>query len=1189
MTRAYCRTCHRTHAPEISLCPTCGAGLVPFPAELDIGAVLPGDIRIVRLLDEGGMGAVFVGVQEALKREVAVKVMRSELSRDPAITRRFLDEGPLLAQLEHPNTVRVLQQGRTPEGLLFLVMELLRGRTLRDLLAAERRLPVHRMLRIAVQICNSLEEAHGKGLVHRDLKPEHVFLQDHPGNPDFVRVFDFGIARRNEEIAEERLTQPGMVFGTITYMSPEQANGDEVDQRADIYSLGVVFHEMLTGDPIFRSANPLAVLMRKLTFEPTPIRVKQPELEVPPALDDLLGRMLASRSQGRPATMSEVRDVLLALIDEPVREAVVASGLAPASAASAETERTRVGTRPVLAPRFELPECLGRAAEKDQALDFLNGFVRTGEPRVLLVDGGTGVGKSKLVGWLQQRAAGYGDVRISRGVFSRFNTTVSLQAVKDAVRSLLESDEASSVAPLVHPSVKLSTGLRRWDITDTDLALILSELMYPGQAGATSLAQLGQERYWESAYLALMTPLREIGARTRLVLILDDVQWADTRSIEFLQILLDAMRARSVNLSLVLVVNTEEAEDRDAFSGLLVWMLRHLSSITRKISLQPLSGRDFDDFVNAVAPLDKASRAELFRMSRGNPFFAIELLQFLHNENELVRVDQHFSFCDAASRLSTVPLTLKDIVQRKFARFRVHSRQAEEGMVVLEHVALFGDPLPVDLLEAALEADATAERVRAHLDDALDALTEQRLLKLETRAGKELLEPYHPIVTLYLQAEHGRARRGRRIHKAFAGVLEARLARRDPYLIERVGYHHRHAGDGARALPFYREAALGWRARHEYERAKACLEVWLALGEGLDLLDDGAWSEILTQLAQIQTVCGELPTAEQTWRRVLARCSAASADPAYGRALLGLAEIRAHSDAVVDDDLRQAARFFRRHGHRRDLATALARQADRRMESGKVALATRLFDAAERIFEAEGATDELTALYNRRGLACLHAGQVDRAQAFFERGLHIQEAANNPVELARACNNIGIALLQQGLPDEAERFLRDGLERLGDVHFPMGRASLILNLGLTRNLQRDLPGSLQYLDEALALANEAQEIEAAVNLPVHGWSTTALIGDLYLRKGDASQARRYLERAYHLAGRLHLRTTYVAEVLQMLAHLYEKEGNAASAAQALAEAEQIYGASRNVSGRSQVGDKIKRLTGQYPAGGAEAP
>ena len=1221
MTRGYCRTCHQTHAPEVSLCPACGATLVPFPADLDLGTVLPGDIRIVRLLDEGGMGAVFVGVQEGLRREVAVKVMRSELSRDPAITRRFLEEGPLLAQLEHPNTVRVLHQGRTAEGLLFLVMELLRGRTLRDLLVEQRCLTVDRMLRIALQVCNSLEEAHGKGLVHRDLKPEHVFLQDHPGNPDFVRVFDFGIARRGEDADVDRLTQPGMVFGTITYMSPEQANGDEVDQRADIYSLGVVFHEMLTGDPIFRSANPLAVLMRKLTYEPTPIRVKQPELEVPAELDDLIARMLASRSASRPASMGEVRDVLLRLMAEPTREvATIPRTLPEVPAEAVETERTRVGTRPLLAPRFEIPECLGRAAEKDLLLDFVNGFVRTGEPRVLLVDGGTGVGKSKLVGWLQQRAAGFSDVRVSRGVFSRFNTTVSLQAVKDAVRTLLEVDEARGVMPVNHPSVKVSTGLRRWDITDTDLALVLSELMYPGQSGTATLAQVGQERYWESAYVALMTLLREIGGRTRLLLILDDLQWADPRSIEFLQILLDAMRSRTVNVSLVLVVNTEEAEERDASSGLLVWLLRNLSAITRKISLQPLAGRDFDDFVNAIVPLEPRSRAEIFRMSRGNPFFAVELLQFLYNEQELLRVDQHFAFRDAGARPSAVPLTLRDIVQRKLARFKEHNALADEAMVVLEHVALFGDPLPIDVLEAALDADPTAERVRTRLDDVLDALTEQRLIKLETRAGVELIEPYHPIVTLYLQAEHGRARRGRRIHRAFAGALEASLnpRRRDPYVIERVGFHNRQAGDGSKALAFYREAGDGWRARHEYDRAKDCLNAWLALAEGLDTLDEHLVSETLAQLAQIQTLCGELTIAEQTWRRVLARCSAASPDAAYGRALLGLAEIHEHTtDAAVDDDLRQAARFFRRHGHRRDLGNALIRQADRHIEAGRPAIAAKVFDAAERQLDATHDHDQLAALCNRRGLACVHTGHVDLALSFFERGLRLQEASGDAVELARACNNIAIAFIQQGLPDEAERYLRDGLERMGDVNYPMGRISLVLNMGVVCNMQKDLQRALEHLDtayelarsvcsrrlmaralmnkastllemqrvdEALSLANEAQALYAAINVPAQAWATTALIGDLYLRKGDAAQARRYLERAYHLAGRLHLRNSNVAEVLQGLAHLYEKEGNAAAAAQALAEAEQIYSTLRNVRGRTAMNEKQRRLTGAHRTG-----
>lgn len=630
--------------------------------------------------------------------------------------------------------------------------------------------------------------------------------------------------------------------------------------------------------------------------------------------------------------------------------------------------------------------------------------------------------------------------------------------------------------------------------------------------------------------------------RADLAQVLDDVQWADARSIEFLQLLLEALRSRSVAITLVLVVNTEEAEDRDAFSTLLVWLLRNLATMTRQLSLKPLSGKDFDDFVNAILPLESRSGDELFRMSRGNPFFTIELLQFLFNEQQLQRRDSYFALVDASERPSAVPLTLKDIVQRKFARFKEHSALADEAMAVLEHVALFNEPLPCDVLEAALESDPTAERVRAKLDDVL-------------------------------------------------GTLEARLAkRRDPLALKRIAEHYRQAGDGARSLPFYQEAGAGWNKWHEYERATACLGAWVQISEGLDPAGGPERAEVLSLLAGIQTTCGEFGPAEKTWRQVLACCSPDSPDPAYGSALLGLAEIHGHTQANVDDDLRRAARFFRRHGHRRALGRTLERLGSSHIDEGRVQVAARIFSAAERILEGEGARDELASLFNRRGLASIHAGRADEALRFFERGLEIQ----------------------------AERYLEGDLERLGTVNYPAGRISLLLNLGVSAIVRRDFEVALERLDkayalaesiysrrlqarilvnkasallelgrfdEALRLASEAQDIYGALNLPTQAWPSTALIGDLYLRKGDIGQARRYLERAYHLAQRLGLRTGNVAEVLQGLAHLYEKEGNAAAAAQALDEAEQIYSALRNVTAQTALDEKRKLPTGES----ADAP
>src|SRR5215469_1509166 len=249
-----CPSCQTPVDESQRFCPNCGTVIAagdPQGPDPMVGLTLGGKYRVVRLLGEGGMGAVYEGEQQlgTTKRKVAIKTLHPHLSRDPKIKARFEREVGTIAELEHPNTIQVHDFGSTPDGILYIVMEFLQGRSLADLLEKEGALSPERALHVVDQVCGSLEEAHGRGIVHRDLKPDNVVLVERAGKKDFVKVLDFGIAKRanEEDRNEQKLTQQGMVLGTPPYMSPEQFTGKPLDLRSDIYSLGVMAYEMLTG------------------------------------------------------------------------------------------------------------------------------------------------------------------------------------------------------------------------------------------------------------------------------------------------------------------------------------------------------------------------------------------------------------------------------------------------------------------------------------------------------------------------------------------------------------------------------------------------------------------------------------------------------------------------------------------------------------------------------------------------------------------------------------------------------------------------------------------------------------------------------------------------------------------------------------------------------------------------------
>jgi serine/threonine-protein kinase len=277
--------------------------------ETIIGQTLGGKYKVVRLLGEGGMGAVYEGEQQlgTTKRKVAVKTLHPHLSRDPKIKARFEREVGTVAELEHPNTIQVYDFGSNAEGILYIVMEFLQGKSLAQVLEQGGAMVPDRVQRIMQQVCGSLEEAHGRGIVHRDLKPDNVVLVDRAGKKDFVKVLDFGIAKRSneEDKNEQKLTQQGTVLGTPPYMSPEQFTGRPIDARSDIYSLGLMAYEMLTGRLPFEANTAWEWATQHMTQAPRPMESLAEGMRAPAAMRDAVKKALAKAPDERFQTVTE--------------------------------------------------------------------------------------------------------------------------------------------------------------------------------------------------------------------------------------------------------------------------------------------------------------------------------------------------------------------------------------------------------------------------------------------------------------------------------------------------------------------------------------------------------------------------------------------------------------------------------------------------------------------------------------------------------------------------------------------------------------------------------------------------------------------------------------------------------------------------------------------------------------------
>jgi serine/threonine-protein kinase len=281
-----------------------------------VGKVLSERYRIESVLGEGGMGAVYLAEHVLMHKRLAVKVLHPEMTRMPEIVARFEREAMAAAHIEHPNVAAATDFGKLDDGAFFLVLEYVEGTSLRDLIA-KGPLGAERALHIAYQIASALARAHTLGIVHRDLKPENVMLVERDGDTNFVKVLDFGIAKvpvgglsRSETPPQsgQVLTQLGMVYGTPEYMAPEQALGQEVDARADLYALGVILFEMLTGVRPFEAESKVTLLGMKVTSDPPTMASKNPSARVPESVEAIVRRLLDKEASGRYQDAREVLD-----------------------------------------------------------------------------------------------------------------------------------------------------------------------------------------------------------------------------------------------------------------------------------------------------------------------------------------------------------------------------------------------------------------------------------------------------------------------------------------------------------------------------------------------------------------------------------------------------------------------------------------------------------------------------------------------------------------------------------------------------------------------------------------------------------------------------------------------------------------------------------------------------------------
>jgi serine/threonine protein kinase len=311
----FCPVCGKEYSDTTTLC-TADAEVLQSVDDPLVGQTLAEKYLIEQLIKRGGMGAVYRGKHVLMDKTVAIKVLRPSLAGDDVIVARFSREAKAASRISHPHAVSVTDFGEAENGVVFLVMEYLDGRTLKDIIRSEGPMPLARVAEITRQVSGALDAAHQQGVVHRDLKSDNIMLSQTNGG-DWAKVLDFGIAKiqQPEGARDHDITAPNLVIGTPQYMSPEQCSQTSpIDARSDVYSLGVIIYEMLSGRVPFTGESPTVIMMKQVQDPPPSILDARPDL--PASVDSLIERALAKQPADRFQTAGELSEALTESVDE---------------------------------------------------------------------------------------------------------------------------------------------------------------------------------------------------------------------------------------------------------------------------------------------------------------------------------------------------------------------------------------------------------------------------------------------------------------------------------------------------------------------------------------------------------------------------------------------------------------------------------------------------------------------------------------------------------------------------------------------------------------------------------------------------------------------------------------------------------------------------------------------------------
>src|SRR3989475_7754337 len=835
-TEVTCAGCGSPNPPGIKFCHECGAALTastsqpatPTPAPALPTSLGDGRYAVKGFLGEGGRKRVYLAHDTKLDRDVAVAVIKAD-GLDEAGLSRVKREAQAMGRLgDHPNIVTVYDIG--DDGAQpYIVSQYMGGGDLDGLLdkTPNRRLAIVDAMQIAWQVVQGLAHAHGRGIIHRDLKPGNIWLTE----DGTAKIGDFGLA---VALDRSRLTMEGMMVGTVAYMPPEQALGRQPDARSDLYSLGCVTYEMVTGRAPFLGDDPVAIISQHINTAPVSPSWHNPE--DPRALESMLLRLLAKDPNERPESAAAIPQALQAIV-------ATASTVTPVAAESDVNPLDRLATGIFVGREKEMDEL--RAGLEDSLSGRGRLMMRVGEP---------GIGKTRT----SEEVAAYARLRNVQVLWGRCYEGEGAPAYwpwVQIIRSYVHDKEPKELMSEMGPGA-------------ADIAQVVSEVKerLPGLPAPPAL-EPEQARF--RLFDSITTFLKNASKDTPLMVVLDDMHWADKPSLLLLQFL--AKELRGSRLMVLGTYRDVELRRRHPLAQTLGELNRE--NLSQRVLLRGLTENDLRRFVEVTAgtsPPDALVKA-VYKETEGNPFFVNEIVRLLVADGRLEHAETVREWS------VTIPQSVREVVGRRLDHL------SEEGHLLLTIGSVIGREFGLKLLEKVSEVKG--DRLLEALEEAMGARVIAELPRTTDQYWFS-----HALIRETLYEELSTTRRVR-LHRQIGEALEELDAEGN---LPQLAYHFAEAapgGDVEKAVEYARKAGEKAVALYAWEDAVLQFERALQALEMKETADDAARYDLLMALGDACMQSGDGEGSKQTYSRAAEIARRLGDRERFAQAALGFAEL----------------------------------------------------------------------------------------------------------------------------------------------------------------------------------------------------------------------------------------------------------------------------------------------------------